>query len=230
MISTVEGVSQANAIAAVPGIHALAIDTMNLQSEAGYPAGSADYSKLEQAIHGAARTSRKYVCTTDRLRSPTRSHARKRIDRVHSAWAMKAASGILRLGSRAKDGRPSATSFATARTRTILGLGFYSGRESFVHGEHPDFIRRFHLQVKRPRILADIGHTVALPFAVNHGLHGTAADRASQNELEPSLAGFGLATRFPRKPEVSARAGERLGRQVPAARPRANVLPDNRRL
>jgi 2-keto-3-deoxy-L-rhamnonate aldolase RhmA len=70
IVSTVEGVSQANAIAAVPGIHALAIDTMNLQSEAGYPAGSADYSKLEQAIRGAARTSRKYLCTSDRAAVP----------------------------------------------------------------------------------------------------------------------------------------------------------------
>jgi hypothetical protein len=43
---------------------------MNLQSEAGYPVGSADYSKLEQAIRGAAKTSRKYVCTTDRAAVP----------------------------------------------------------------------------------------------------------------------------------------------------------------
>jgi len=70
IISTVEGVSQANAIAAVPGIHALSIDTMSLPSDAGYPVGSADYSKLDQAIRGAAKTNRKYLCITDRAAVP----------------------------------------------------------------------------------------------------------------------------------------------------------------
>lgn len=70
IISTIEGVSQANAIAAVPGIHALSIDTMNLESEAGYRAGTPDYNLLDQAIRAAARTAQKHLCVTDRTTSP----------------------------------------------------------------------------------------------------------------------------------------------------------------
>src|SRR4029079_2046649 len=84
--------------------------------------------------------------------------------------------------------------------------------------------------VKRPRIFAEVRHTAAWPFAINRGLQRTAADRASQNELEPSLTWFGLAARFPREPEIAARTGERLRLDVAAARPRSDVLPDHRRL
>jgi 2-keto-3-deoxy-L-rhamnonate aldolase RhmA len=70
IISTIEGVSQAHAVAAVPGIHALSIDTMNLESEAGYPMGSPDYNRLERAIRDAAQAGRKYLCATDRKTTP----------------------------------------------------------------------------------------------------------------------------------------------------------------
>jgi 2-keto-3-deoxy-L-rhamnonate aldolase RhmA len=70
IISTIEGVSQADAIAAVPGIHALSIDTQTLESEAGYRAGTPDYNKLEQAIRAAAVAAKKYLCATDRSTTP----------------------------------------------------------------------------------------------------------------------------------------------------------------
>jgi 2-keto-3-deoxy-L-rhamnonate aldolase RhmA len=70
IISSVEGVSQASAIAAVAGIHALSIDTMNLESDAGYRRGSPDYNKLELAIRAAAVVNQKYLCVTDRSTSP----------------------------------------------------------------------------------------------------------------------------------------------------------------
>jgi len=69
-ISTIEGVSQANAIAAVKGINALSIDTMNMESESGYPMGSPDYQKLDQAIRDAAKANQKYLCVTDRKVTP----------------------------------------------------------------------------------------------------------------------------------------------------------------
>src|SRR5438552_1453890 len=69
-ISSVAGVSQANAIAAVPGIHALYLDNMTLESDAGYPGGSQDFFKLAQAVRVAAQANQKYLCTTDRTTTP----------------------------------------------------------------------------------------------------------------------------------------------------------------
>src|SRR2546421_2489175 len=70
-ISSVAGVSQANAIAAVPGIHALYLVNMTLESDAGYPGGSQDFFKLAQAVRVAAQANQKYLCTTDRTTTPT---------------------------------------------------------------------------------------------------------------------------------------------------------------
>ena len=69
-ISTVAGISQAKAIAAVPGIHALYLDRTNLESDSGYPQGSSDYNKLAQFVQLSALASHKYLCTADRTTTP----------------------------------------------------------------------------------------------------------------------------------------------------------------
>ncbi len=69
-ISTVAGVSQAKAIAAAPGIHALYLDRTNLESDSGYPQGSSDYNKLAQFVQLSALASHKYLCTADRTTTP----------------------------------------------------------------------------------------------------------------------------------------------------------------
>ena len=69
-ISTVAGISQAKAIAAVPGIHALYLDRTNLESDSGYPQGSSDYNKLAQFVQLSALASHKYLCTADQTTTP----------------------------------------------------------------------------------------------------------------------------------------------------------------
>lgn len=69
-IGTVAGVSQAKGIAAVPGIHALFLDRMNLESDSGYALGSPDYNKLAQFVQLSALASHKYLCTADRTSTP----------------------------------------------------------------------------------------------------------------------------------------------------------------
>src|SRR4029450_11837923 len=78
--------------------------------------------------------------------------------------------------------------------------------------------------------LADVRNVATRAFAVRHYLEQAAADRASQDELEPAFPRLGLVARLPGKAEVSARRGARLGLQVPAAGPRPGVLPDHRLL
>ena len=70
IVSTVEGASNAKAIAATPGIHALFLDSMNLESSAGYPQGSPDYNKLADLIRVSALASRKHLCTANRSVTP----------------------------------------------------------------------------------------------------------------------------------------------------------------
>jgi hypothetical protein len=70
IIGTVAGVSEANAIAAVPGIHALFLNTMNLESDSGYLQGSQDFFKLDQAVRVATQANQKYLCTADRTATP----------------------------------------------------------------------------------------------------------------------------------------------------------------
>jgi hypothetical protein len=70
VIGTVAGVSQAKGIAAVPGIHALFLDTANLESESGYAKGSPDFAKLAQFVQVSVLATRKYVCTADRSSTP----------------------------------------------------------------------------------------------------------------------------------------------------------------
>lgn len=61
-ISTIEGVSNAGAIAAVNGIHGVFLDTANLESESGYPVGSPDFTMLQNQVVQAFRSAGKYVC------------------------------------------------------------------------------------------------------------------------------------------------------------------------
>lgn len=70
IISTVAGVSQASTIASISGIHALFLDTMNLESESGYAQSSPDFSRLSDAVVKAAQGSRKYLCVANRADSP----------------------------------------------------------------------------------------------------------------------------------------------------------------
>ena len=70
IISTVAGASQAKAIAATPGIHGLVLDAMNLESDSGYPQGSADFNILANFVRLSALASHKYLCTTDRTITP----------------------------------------------------------------------------------------------------------------------------------------------------------------
>ena len=61
-LSTIEGVSNADAIAAIPGIHGVFVDTADLQSESGYAAGSPDWNFLVQHASNAFLELGKYVC------------------------------------------------------------------------------------------------------------------------------------------------------------------------
>jgi len=70
IISTVQGVSEVNGIASLPGIHALYEDTMNLESDSGYAQGSPDYTRLDQAIQFAALQNQKYLCVANRKLTP----------------------------------------------------------------------------------------------------------------------------------------------------------------
>jgi len=70
IISSVAGVSQAKFIAAVPGIHAVFLDTMNLESESGYPEGSKDFDRLSQFVRISAQASQKYLCKANRSATP----------------------------------------------------------------------------------------------------------------------------------------------------------------
>jgi hypothetical protein len=70
IISTVAGVSQAKWIVTVPGIHAIFLDTMNLESDSGYARGSADFNKLAQFVQASALAGRKYLCTANRSTTP----------------------------------------------------------------------------------------------------------------------------------------------------------------
>jgi len=69
-ISTVAGVSQAEEIAEVPGIDALFLDKMNLESDSGFAGGTKDFSKLARAVRSAARKHQKYLCTSDSTATP----------------------------------------------------------------------------------------------------------------------------------------------------------------
>jgi hypothetical protein len=57
IVSTVEGASNAKAIAATPGIHAIFVDAMNLESSSGYPQDSPDYKKLPDFVRLSALAS-----------------------------------------------------------------------------------------------------------------------------------------------------------------------------
>jgi hypothetical protein len=70
IVSTVEGVSNAKMIAATPGIHAIYVDSMNLESSAGYPQGSPDYNKLFDFVRVSTLASRKHLCTANRSVTP----------------------------------------------------------------------------------------------------------------------------------------------------------------
>jgi len=70
IIGTVAGVSQAKTIAALPGIHALFLDTMNLESDSGYANGSPDFNNLASFVRVSALASHKYICTADRTTTP----------------------------------------------------------------------------------------------------------------------------------------------------------------
>lgn len=61
-VSTIEGVSNAFAIAAVNGVHGVFLDTANLESESGYPVGSPDFTMLQNQVVQAFRSVGKYVC------------------------------------------------------------------------------------------------------------------------------------------------------------------------
>ncbi len=69
-IGTVAGVSQAKMIAATPGISALYLDTMNLESDSGYARGTPDFNKLLQFVQVSALASKKYMCTANRTTTP----------------------------------------------------------------------------------------------------------------------------------------------------------------
>lgn len=70
IVSTVEGVSNAKMIAATSGIHAIYVDSMNLESSAGYAQGTPDYNKLYDFVRVSAMASKKHLCTADRTTSP----------------------------------------------------------------------------------------------------------------------------------------------------------------
>jgi hypothetical protein len=69
-IGTVAGVSQAKGIAALPGIHALYLDIMNLESDSGYAQGTPDFNKLASFVSLSALASHKRLCTADRTTTP----------------------------------------------------------------------------------------------------------------------------------------------------------------
>src|SRR5688572_675201 len=56
---------------------------------------------------------------------------------------------------------------------------FYRSRKPFVHDDLPVFVCRLHLEVKRARLLADVGNVASRAFAVHHRQDHAAADRAS---------------------------------------------------
>ena len=70
IVSTVEGGSNAKAIAATPGIHAIFVDAMNLESSSGYPRGNPDYNKLADFVRLSALASKRHLCTADRSTTP----------------------------------------------------------------------------------------------------------------------------------------------------------------
>lgn len=70
VVSTVEGAQNAMAIGKVPGVHALFMDAMNLESSSGYRQGSKDYDRLAQAIRVGAQSGQKHLCTADRSVTP----------------------------------------------------------------------------------------------------------------------------------------------------------------
>jgi HpcH/HpaI aldolase/citrate lyase family len=69
-ISTVAGVSQAKGIAALPGIHAIYLDAMNLESDSGYAQGSSDFNNLASFVRLSALASHKHLCAADRTTTP----------------------------------------------------------------------------------------------------------------------------------------------------------------
>lgn len=77
IVSTVEGASNAKAIAATPGIHAIFVDAMNLESSSGYPQGSPDYNKLADFVRLSALASKRHLCTADRSNDAEHSHLRE---------------------------------------------------------------------------------------------------------------------------------------------------------
>src|SRR5215203_3847202 len=97
-------------------------------------------------------------------------------------------------------------------------------RKTFVHRELPIYICRLHLDVKRPRFLADERDIVTRAFAVDNHLDHAAADRASQHQLEPAFTRLRLVARLPRKSKVSVR-GERVRFHIAAAGPGPGALP-----
>src|SRR4029453_5426345 len=107
-----------------------------------------------------------------------------------------------------------------------LAFGFDCGRKTLVDGDLPVFVCRLHLEVKRPRFLADVRDVATRALSVHHHLEQTAPDRASQTKLEPPFARLRLVARLPCKSEVSARGRERVGFQIPAAGPGPCALPD----
>jgi hypothetical protein len=70
IVSTVDGASNAKEIARVPGIHALFMDRMELESSSGFQEGSKDYERLAQEIRVGAQAGQKHLCTADRGTSP----------------------------------------------------------------------------------------------------------------------------------------------------------------
>ena len=97
IVSTIEGVSQAKSIAGVPGVHALYVDTMNLESDSGYPDGSKDFDNLDQAVRVATQSNQKYLCKADRD-STEHAHLRQTSYREVVADQRSAGDGRRRLG------------------------------------------------------------------------------------------------------------------------------------
>lgn len=79
IVSTVEGAANARAIAQQPGIHAIFLDAMNLESSSGFAQGSSDYARLEAAIRSAAQAAGKHLCTADRSATPQALSCTKRV-------------------------------------------------------------------------------------------------------------------------------------------------------
>src|SRR5439155_26333379 len=94
------------------------------------------------------------------------------------------------------------------------------GGYSFVGGEGPVDVGRFHRKKERAGILADVGHVAAGASCIDGHDERAAADVAVNRHSKHSRSGSGLVARLPTQAQRAGVAQEWIGLHRPAAGPR----------